>query len=266
MRKIKFLYFMAEVTLLSMLVVSVSFAKEAADETRPGRGSLYKTSLYDPDQYQILNINNLWTWTRLDGISNHSPMGDNGTYFPRGTAWLIYTDGIMWGGRCYADAALTQPAPFGQEIRAGGTNYDTGCRGGQVIGTGADARPADPLAANIYRIRRDYASMSDEELKRDAGESIEFEHDVTDADMQAIYDRYELDWENWPVELGAPYIDRDGDGVYTEPPSFSATFTVDDLIAGVTMNLELLGQTQTRLQIRWYGQSTMISTGIFVSH
>jgi len=74
--------------------------------------------------------------------------------------------------------------------------------------------------------------MSDEELKRDAGESIEFEHDVTDADMQAVYDRYELDWENWPVELGAPYIDRDGNGEYDAPPHFSATFTVDDLIAG----------------------------------
>ncbi|MBL7111349.1 MAG: T9SS type A sorting domain-containing protein [Bacteroidales bacterium] len=231
MRKIKFLYIVAGVALLSMLVVSVSFGKEEADITMPGRGSLSKSSDYKPDRYQILNINNLWTWTRSDGISNHSPLGDNGTYFPRRTAWLIYTDGIMWGGRCYTDEALTQPAPFAQEIRVGGTNYVTGCREGHIDGTGAVPVPSSPGDARIYRIRRDYASMSDEDLKADAEESIEFEHDVTDADMQAVYDQYELDWENWPVELGAPYIDRDGDGVYTAPPPFSATFTVDDLIA-----------------------------------
>ena len=233
MRKIIILSIVAAVALLSMLVGSVSFAKEEANETMSGRGSLYKSSDYKPDRYQVLNINNLWTWTRSDGISNHSPLGDNGTFFPRGTAWLIYTDGIMWGGKCYKDAALTEPAPLGQLIRVGGTNYVTGCREGHIEGTDATAEPSPPGDALIYRIRRDYASMSTEELQRDAAESNETSvSSITSAETDEIYDRYELDWENWPVDLGAPYIDRNGDGVYTAPSPFSATFTVDDLIAG----------------------------------
>ena len=233
MRKITILSLVAAVALLSMLVGSVSFAKEEADNTMGDSGSLYKSSDYEPDRYQILNINNLWTWTRCDGISNHSPLGDNGLYFPRGTAWLIYTDGFMWGGKCYTDAAMTEPAPFGQTIRVGGTNYITGGREGRIIGTGGSAYPADPDFARIYRIRRDYASMSEEELQLDAAESNETSiSSITSVEMDEIYDRYELDWNEWPVDLGAPFIDRNGDGVYTAPPPFSATFTVDDLIAG----------------------------------
>lgn len=231
MRKMTFLY----PVVLCILMGSVSFAKE---ESSDRVGSLYRAAAQaSQDRYQILNINNLWTWTKVDGISNHSPTGDSGQYFPRGTVWLIYTDGIMWGGQCYTDATMTQEAPFSQRIRVGGTNYLTGNRGGRIIGTGRSALPddPDPAVSRIYRIRRDYASMSTAELARDAAESFEVSggvSNVTATDIQDILDRYKLDWENWPVDYGAPYIDRDGDGVYTAPPPFTETFTMDDLIAG----------------------------------
>lgn len=235
MRKmtITFISLVAAVVFLSLLVGSVSFAKEELGKTeRDWNRSLLKPT--GEPRYQILNINNLWTWLRCDGLSNHSPLGDNGTYFPRGTAWLIYEDGIMWGGKCYTDDAKTQSAPYGQLIRVGGGNYVIGCREGRIIGTGATAVPADPADddSRIYRIRRDYAAMSQEELQRDAAETNETSvSSVSAADIQEIYDLYALDWNEWPVDYGAPFIDRNGNGVYDQPPPFSDTFTVDSLIA-----------------------------------
>ena len=44
--------------------------------------------------------------------------------------------------------------------------------------------------------------------------------------------QYATDWNDWPVDLGAPYIERNGTPGYQKPPAFSETFKVDDLIKG----------------------------------
>lgn len=55
--------------------------------------------------YQILNINNITSWQRADGQSNRTPSGWMGCIFPRGTASVIYQDGILWGAKtCYHTA------------------------------------------------------------------------------------------------------------------------------------------------------------------
>ncbi|NUO81981.1 T9SS type A sorting domain-containing protein [candidate division KSB1 bacterium] len=56
-----------------------------------------RTNAAGASRYALLNINNLTTWMRSDGYSNRSPAEGNGTYFPRGTSWVIYQDG-MWMG------------------------------------------------------------------------------------------------------------------------------------------------------------------------
>lgn len=186
-------------------------------------------------RYGVLNINNLSAWFRSDGLSTHSPASDNGLYFPRFTAWAIYQDGIMWGGKAYRDAAMTQAAPFAQTIRVGGANYIVGTVAGRIIGMGPEAVPQNPNDANVrmFRIRRDYKFMSDEELRRDAANVNEIAiQAVTDAQRQAVRDQYDKDWKEWPVSYGAPFIDRNGNGLYEAPPLFSATFVVDSLIAG----------------------------------
>lgn len=224
-----------------VLVGTLALAERPAHEKGKGERSLAKTA-YEPDRYQILNINNLWTWHRRDGQANHSPLGDNGTFYPRGTAWAIYQDGMVFGSRAYVDAAKTVPAPFSQNIRVGGTTYATGQREGWVTGQGASAAPIDPAdpRARMYRVRRDWAtafynadgSFSDE-ARRDAAESNEINiNAVTSAQVQAIIDRYLKDWTEWPVDLGAPYIERNGQPGYQAPPAFSATFTAADLITG----------------------------------
>lgn len=228
----KALIFLRSFLAAGVLLGSMALAKEPASEKgKNDDRSLAKTAAYQPDRYQILNINNLWTWHRNDGQANHSPTGDNGLFFPRGTKWVIYQDGMVFGSRAYVDAAKTIPAPFSQKIRVGGTTYATGQRAGWVDGFGAAAVPHDPgdLKARIYRIRRDWKEMSNDELRRDAAESNEIAVTaVTQAQVQQISDRYAKDWNEWPVDIGAPFIDRNGNGTYEAPP---AGFAVADLIA-----------------------------------
>src|SRR5574341_575688 len=118
-------------------------------------------------RYAVLNINNLTCWLRADGISSRTPSDGDGTTFPRGIANVVYQDGLMWGGQAYMDAARTQPAPFNQLIRVGGVRYFSGTREGRIIGFGVNALPADPNDPNsrLFRIRRDYFFMNEDELR-----------------------------------------------------------------------------------------------------
>ena len=229
MRKVTFLSFVVLITLL----VPIASAKEAPKDVSVRENGLFSGGRGNP-QWSLLNINNLWFWLENNGEANHSPNGDNGTYFPRGMVWAIYKDGMKWGGSAYLDAAHTEPAPYGQTIRIGGSDYGNGTLPGRIIGSGATATRQDPGDddVRVYRIRRDYYTMSEGELNLDAAETYEKSlGSATDAEVQLVYDRYVLDWNEWPVDYGAPYIDRNGDGVYTAPPPFSATFNADSLIS-----------------------------------
>ncbi|MBX2992946.1 MAG: T9SS type A sorting domain-containing protein [Bacteroidetes bacterium] len=184
--------------------------------------------------YSLLNINNITTWMRRDGQSNHAPTGAEGVYYPRGTRWVVYQDGFVWGGKAYLDADYTIPHPT-QVIRIGGATYNVGTQAGRVIGFGPDAVPANPNdpEVRIFRIRRDYAQMSQDELRRDASEYFEVPFaDVTPFQISSISTQYQIDWMEWPVEYGAPYIERNGQPGYQPPPPFSPNFTVDSLIPG----------------------------------
>lgn len=193
----------------------------------------YSTSLAQIDpRSALLNINNLTSWMRNNGIGNRSPRSLDGGMFPRGTGSVIYQDGAMWGGKAYLDSARTQPAPFNQLIRVGGVNYNTGLRPGRIIDFGANAVAADSTApeARVYRVRRDYFEMSEAELRLDAAEVFEINlEQVTSEQMQAVRAQYERDWKEWPVAFGAPFIDRNGNGTYEPPPAFSTTFRAEDL-------------------------------------
>jgi hypothetical protein len=232
---------LAAVIILGLLAGSVLYAREAPEEEKKMKEDRLAKVSSEP-RWQILNINNLWHWAENNGESAHSRGGDSGTYFPRGQVWCIYKDGIKWSSRCYVDEALTTPAPYGQLIRIGGCDYGSGTREGWVTGSGATAQRVDPgeADARMFKIRRDYytAFVDAEgewtsEMVRDAAEYFEKSTTaVTEAEIQEVYDLYAQDWVEWPVDLGAPFIDRDGDGVYTAPPPFSATFTAEDLIDG----------------------------------
>ena len=165
---------------------------------------------------------------------SRTPLGEKGTYFPRGTAGVIYADGLIWGGKAYIDPDMQQPAPFDQLIRVGGSSYGTGTFAGRIIGSGATAEHSDPdaMESRIYRIRRDYFSMTREELNRDAAEFHEISQgEVTTDQVEEIKDNYARDWQEWPVQFGAPFIDRNDNGIYDPPPDFEDGFSAEELIA-----------------------------------
>ena len=218
--------------ILSLLVICflsfVAVAKTPKDQKQESKGSLSNSA--GAPTYQILNINNLTTWHAHDGKSNHSPGGVDGTRFPRNAYTLIYQDGVVWGGKVFTDSVNGTPAAI-QPVRVGGGTYGVGTKAGWINGTGATAtaEPITSAGVKIYRVRRDFKSMSQNELKTDAAESYEKSLDeVSSGEMAAIITQYQIDWDTWPVAKGAPYIERNGTAGYQAPP---AGWAVDDLIA-----------------------------------
>lgn len=215
-------------------------AEEPKDEKGRKPAGLAKTA--GSPRYQILNINNLWTWHAADGEGNFNPSrtGD-GLVFPRGTGSCIYRDGLMWGGKVFQNAAKTIPGGMNQWMRVGGNEYVQGNQPGRIVGSGATAVAADQNLpeVRIYRVRRDWNTMTEDELKRDAGEFNEISPTLATADqIAAIKAQYVKDWDEWPVALGAPYVERNGVAGYQKPPRFNydplagPLFTHDSLISG----------------------------------
>ena len=213
-----------------------AYAKESPKEEQD-KNRLTKVMAFDPEVFAILNINNLWMWERQDGKSNHSPAGNDGVNYPRGTTYVIYQDGMVWGAKAYLDANHTQPAPFDQTIRVGGSTYGTGCQTGWINGQGENAAAVITYhpKARIYRIRRDWKETFKDQngywtdiAWQDAIDCYEtWSGGITETEIQLLWDQYQWCWDNWPVDLGAPFIDRNGNGVYDPPP---ADFTTESLI------------------------------------
>ncbi|HCV44076.1 MAG TPA: hypothetical protein DGH68_11375, partial [Bacteroidetes bacterium] len=157
----------------------------------------------------LLNINRYSTWYSSNGEQERNPYTTNsGTTYPRGTSQCIYSAGLIWGGMFYDGRT--------PELRVNGQSYENGTKPGAILGF-RTGRAEDPGSADvrIWRIRRDYKTMSTSDAKRDASELYSKALSaVTDGDVQRVRDQYEKDWMEWPAVKGAPYYDKDGDGVY----------------------------------------------------
>ncbi len=193
--------------IIAVLCVSLGFAKA------PGN-SLGKMNEYMGSK-TLCNISNWACWVYDNAQSAHSPDGSSGAFYPIETATAIYQDGFIWGGKVDTDGD-----GIGDRIRVGGQQYNIGTVPGWVISGGdvSDAVVADPgdPAVRVYRIRSDYQHISDSELIEDAAlQNQVYRTQVTDDMKQAVIDQYQQDWDEWPVHLGAPYYDKDNDGVYT---------------------------------------------------
>ncbi len=199
----------------------------------------------------LININNVAGWIRNDGWSARIPSsGNSGVFFPRGTAAAIFQDGIVWGGNVNDGGS--------QLLRVGGQTYSIGTDAGRIISPGVAARPGDP-DVRIYRIRRDYKTAN---LRQDAAEVNEKGlNAVTDGDIATIRAQYETDWNEWPAAQGAPYYDRDNNGVYNpaidEPGVADADqiiwFVCNDLNVGRTNALYGSNPIGFELQVTLWG-------------
>jgi hypothetical protein len=157
----------------------------------------------------LVNVNNLSMWISADGLSARDPAtGNSGTIFPRGTAGVVFQDGMVWGG--LVNDGLTP------RLRVGGQTYSIGTSAGRIISPGVAENPSAP-DVRIWRIRRDYVTA---DLRQDAAELLRVPPGaVSEADVAAVRAHYETDWNEWPVAKGAPFYDVNGNGIYE--PGFS---------------------------------------------
>lgn len=199
----------------------------------------------------LININNIAGWIRNDGWSARIPSsGNSGVFFPRGTAAAIFQDGIVWGGNVNDGGS--------QVLRVGGQTYSIGTIGGRIISAGVAADPSAP-DVRVYRIRRDYQSA---DLTQDAAEVLEKGlNAITAGDIAGIRAQYQTDWNEWPAAQGAPYYDRDSNGVYDptvdEPGIADADqvvwFVCNDLNSGRTNALYGSNPIGLELQVTLWG-------------
>ncbi len=182
---------------ISILFLAQAFSLAEGDEKN-------KSRLNKPTEQvtrAFLDINSISTQFFNNGISDIDPNGNSGFVFPKGSGkTAVFTSGLLWGGLVVGD-----PVP-----RVGGTAYRTGLQPGVILANGQADDP-DLDKYRIYRVRPDvFPGGPSVDLSGEAANEI--------ISVSELLAKYLLDWTEWPAELGAPYFDGNGNGVYDPVP------------------------------------------------
>ena len=114
----------------------------------------------------------------------------------------MFQSGFLWGANIYD---INEEDPH-----VGGSTYREGLQGGWIDGNGNVVPPSDP-DARIYRVRPTvFPGGPSVDVSAEADDE-----GLSEADIRA---QYETDWTQWPADLGAPYFDANGNGVYDPIP------------------------------------------------
>jgi hypothetical protein len=206
-----------------MLTTLLGFSSEAEDKNSRGSGGAQKVLGSPPATY--LNINNISTVLRNEGTSDIDMQQQNGgLVYPKGSRkTAVFQTGFLWGAQI----------PGESQVRVGGSAFRSGLQPGKILPNGL---PEDPnLPKNrIYRVRPDYRTGDLSSEVRDEGVS-----------ESAVRAQYDADWNEWPATDGAPFDDRDSNGVYNpavDVPGVKGAdqtvwFVANDLNSTNTQNL-----------------------------
>ncbi|QQS36880.1 MAG: T9SS type A sorting domain-containing protein [Ignavibacteriales bacterium] len=185
------------------------------------------------DNYEYIAINQVLMWVSNNGDGSHDPRTDgNGFYWPGGInaqKSAIFEDGLIFG------------AKVGREIRVNGNTHRQGLQAGKILSSGT---PDDPSLDRyrVFKIRKGWELLPPGPEK----------------------DEYERDYNEWPIEDGAPWVDIDGDGLFTrgvDQPEFvgdevlwyvsndmdpaRSTFTYGTLPMGLEFQTTIFGFNRT---------------------
>lgn len=134
--------------------------------------------------YDYIAVNQILMWIGNDGSGSHDPLTHgNGFYWPGGinaTTSAIFQDGLVWGGK------------IGSQIRFNGNTHRQGLQQGKILPDGSADDPYNSVS-RIWKIKKGWENLP----------------------PGPVRDRLEYCYNNWPGEIGAPYIDVDGDGIFT---------------------------------------------------
>ncbi len=186
-----------------LLIISSGYAKEYNTGLTTVRSPQLGKVLADNPERTLVNIGNWGYFVRDNGESAHTPSGSSGGFYPRGTEAIIYQDGVLVGG--YQEGNL----------KVSGQIYRTGTERGYIDANGNHVTQSQDPRVRLYRIRRDWETLTADQVRQDAAEQAEIELSaVSDAQIESIIDQYKTDWQEWPTELGAPFYDLNNNGIY----------------------------------------------------
>lgn len=161
-------------------ILSLGFTPKEKDKDK---SKLSKTNIND--NYNWISVNQCFMWVGNNGLGSLNPITGNtqGFLWPGGdnaTIGAIYEDGFIWG------------AKIGREVRVNGSVYRQGLQAGKIL---SDGTADDPSLTKyrVYKIRKGWELLA----------------------PGPVRDAYEKDYNEWPVEDGAPWDDIDGDGIFT---------------------------------------------------
>jgi len=192
--------------LIGIGLLSVSlFGRNVTNVSERNTGFSDENTL--PSQ-SVININNMAYWMKKSsaGTTSGSPNGTQADY-PIGTGGLIFEDGFLWGAKV-SDGDTTGA----YRVRVGGTTYYAGLHAGYVIynDDGDVIGATNPADHGVWRVRPDWETS---DLIADAANYWNVESPDAD-EIAAVREDYEYSWNNWPADLGAPYDDVNGDGIF----------------------------------------------------
>ena len=176
-----------------------------------------------------LNLNDISTVFKNTGISDIDEYEQSsGFKYPKETGkTAVFESGLIWGVKIYGDP----------QVRVGGSTYSEGLQGGKIISPGIAEDPNEPHV-RIYRVRPDvYPGGPVVDLSWEASDEGKTEAEIRD--------QYELDWNEWRAEDGAPFNDVDSNGIYDpsidipgiKDAAQTIWFVANDLDATKTQNL-----------------------------
>ncbi|MCF8412243.1 MAG: hypothetical protein K9G44_02420 [Melioribacteraceae bacterium] len=144
----------------------------------------------------LFNLNNISTWIYNNGFQDKSPDGDSSFEYPKGSKkHLILHSGLVWGGF------------HNRRLKVGGTTSRTGLQPGRILENGK----AEDKNLEHVRIYKGYPWWRYPDVNDEAKE--------LNRPAEEIIAQYEKDMEEWPYEIGAPYIDNSRNGLYEKSSS-----------------------------------------------
>jgi hypothetical protein len=180
--------------LYSLILPDITFSNhmpKEGDKDKIKNNTLQKIT--DDPFSSLIDVNNITLFVQPTGFHFNFYGGSWSSGFPKGTAGGIYQEGIVWGGLVNDGQSPT--------LRVGGNTYFSGTQ----------------ELDRLYRVRPDFQTA---DLTDDAANFYYYQNYPLDAsavnsgNIQEMRDQYAKDWLEWPADKGAPFEDRDGNGIY----------------------------------------------------
>ncbi|MDP1677361.1 MAG: T9SS type A sorting domain-containing protein [Bacteroidota bacterium] len=226
--------------LLTMLLTGIVFAgKPIGDKNKQGLNKITAN-----DHYQTFLINNIYNFYSNNGDGSYNNYhGSSGLEFPKGSGnFAVFEDGFLIGGKTRTSAADTTKI-----VKVGGSAYRHGWQAGKIVTPGTATTTAvgdnpSTTGNRIYKVRPDVrpgilldAALS-QKLQTEELDLIA--RDESGTTVQSIYDQYITDWNEWPAAQGAPFDDKNGNGVYDKNIDSAGVAGADQTLWHVSNDLD----------------------------